>query len=326
MAKIVLGIGSSHGPQLTLPPEQWRAFGDRSRTNPEHWFEGETYTFEELLDKRAADHFANESTDEKFSLRYDACQKALLHLRETLARVKPDRCIILGDDEHEAFIDDNMPAIAIYNGASVDDAPSTGMGNLFMGNAPTERVSHPTDADLGLYLIETFIANEFDVARTNAMPEGRHNGTVGHAFQHVYRRLMDNKAITSVPIMVNTYFPPNVPTALRCYKFGKVLRQAIEAWDEDKTVAIIASGGLSHAVIEEELDRRILDGLMNDDVEKLTDYSDLRFRGGTSEIKNWIALGGAMSGTSLEPQIVDYIPCYRTEAGNGCAMGMAEWT
>ncbi|MEX2599317.1 MAG: protocatechuate 3,4-dioxygenase, partial [Dehalococcoidia bacterium] len=69
----------------------------------------------------------------------------------------------------------------------------------------------------------------------------------------------------------------------------------------------------------------ILDGLVNDDVVKLTDYPDIRFRGGTSEIKNWVALAGAMSGASLAPNIVDYVPCYRTEAGNGCAMGFGEW-
>ena len=64
-------------------------------------------------------------------------------------------------------------------------------------------------------------------------------------------------------------------------------------------VAIFASGGLSHTVIEEELDQAIIKGLMNDDVKQLTDWTDVRFRAGTSEIKNWIALAGAMSGTRL---------------------------
>ena len=79
------------------------------------------------------------------------------------------------------------------------------------------------------------------------------------------------------------------------------------------------------SVIEEDIDARVLDGLKHDDFEKLTGYPDERFRGGTSEIKNWIALGGAMSGTGLDMSVVDYVPCYRTEAGNGCAMGFAEW-
>jgi 3-O-methylgallate 3,4-dioxygenase len=51
----------------------------------------------------------------------------------------------------------------------------------------------------------------------------------------------------------------------------------------------------------------------------------VRFRAGTSEIKNWIILAGAMAGDGLQMNMVDYVPCYRTEAGNGCAMGFAEW-
>ena len=104
-----------------------------------------------------------------------------------------------------------------------------------------------------------------------------------------------------------------------------MLRQAIETWDSDKRVAIIASGGLSHRVIEEDLDARIIDGLRHNDEAKLTDYPDERFRDGTSEIKNWIAVGAAMAGTGLQMNLLDYVPCYRTSGGNGCAMGFVEW-
>ena len=328
MAKIVLGMASSHAPQLAMPPEQWRAYGDRSRTQNNHWYEGKIYSFEELVDLRAESHFDQECTDEKFQARYDACQRAIKHLASTLSTVKPDLAIILGDDQHEAFVDDNMPCISIFNGSELDDAPGGGIPGFRdpkVDNAPATRTTHPADEKLGEYLIEKFVENEFDVARTNKIPQGRHEGAVGHAFYYVYRRLMNNKVIPNIPIMVNTYFPPNVPSANRCYNFGKVLRKAIEDWDTDKTVAIFASGGLSHTVIEEDLDARVLDGLKNDDLKLMADYPDVRFRAGTSEIKNWIALAGAMHGTDLKANVVDYIPCYRTEAGNGCAMGMMEW-
>jgi hypothetical protein len=321
-------MASSHAPQLAMPPQQWRAYGDRSRTQPEHWYQGRTYSFADLVDLRAESHFDQECTDEKFQKRYDACQRAIAHLAETYNRIKPDIAIIMGDDQHEAFVDDNMPCISIFNGSSVDDLPGGGMPGFRdprVDNAPAERTTYPADEALGEYLLEKFVENEFDVARTNKIPQGRHEGAVGHAFYYIYRRIMDNKVIPNIPIMVNTYFPPNVPSAVRCYNFGKVLRKAIEEWDTDKTVAIFASGGLSHTVIEEDLDERVLKGLKNDDLKKMTDYPDVRFRAGTSEIKNWIALAGAMHKTGLEPNIVDYIPCYRTEAGNGCAMGMAEW-
>jgi hypothetical protein len=330
MAKIVLGMASSHAPQLEMPPNRWRDYGDLGRKQPQHWFHGKTYSFEELADLRAENHFDQECTDEKFQRRWDDCQKAIAHLAETLARVKPDVCVILGDDQHEAFLDENMPALSIYYGATVDDAPQAGehrmrWGDPVVANAPRGRVSHPTDATLGEYLIEALIDEEFDVARTNKLPEGRRDGTIGHAFYYVYRRLMDNKVIPNVPILVNTYYPPNAPKATRCYKFGQALREAIEAWEGDQRVAVIASGGLSHTVIEEDLDKQIIAGLRDNDVQKLTDHADVRFRGGTSEIKNWIILAGAMAGDGLQMNLVDYVPCYRTEAGNGCAMGFAEW-
>jgi len=330
MAEIVLGIASSHAPQLEMPPQNWREYAMGNRRSNEHWFEGKVYSFQELVDARRDHHFENECTDEKFQARWDSCQKAIAHLAETLDRVSPDVVVIVGDDQKESFHDDNMPAISIYYGATVEDAPAregprATLSDLVVANAPPERTSHPTDAALGEYLIETLIEQEFDVARSKKLPVGRRDGTIGHAFYYVYRRLMGNEVIPNVPILVNTYYPPNAPIARRCYKFGQALRQAIEAWDSDKRVAIVASGGLSHTVIEEDLDSRIIDGLKHNDTQKLTDYSDLRFRAGTSEIKNWIILGGAMAGDGLQMSLVDYVPCYRTEGGNGCAMGFAEW-
>jgi Catalytic LigB subunit of aromatic ring-opening dioxygenase len=334
MAEIVLGLGSSHAPQLEMPPNTWRVYGDLARTQPQHWYRGNTYSFPELVELRAADHFERECNEESFALRWDACQKAIDHLAQKLAKAAPDVCVLLGDDQHEAFNDENMPSLGIYYGESVDDAPPTGgtgggrafYGDRVVGKYPTGRVSHPPDAALGEYLIEAMIEREFDVARSNKMPTGRRDGTIGHAFYYAYRRLMDNKVIPNVPIMVNTYYPPNAPTAKRSYKFGQALRSAIEAWDSNKRVAIIASGGLSHTVIEEDLDARFIEGLEHNDVDKLTDYPDVRFRAGTSELKNWIILAGAMAGDGLQMKMVDYVPCYRTEAGNGCAMGFAEWT
>src|SRR4051794_847285 len=45
MAKIVLGLGTSHAPQLALTPDGWwrRAEGDK-RDTEEFWFDGKVYT------------------------------------------------------------------------------------------------------------------------------------------------------------------------------------------------------------------------------------------------------------------------------------------
>jgi 3-O-methylgallate 3,4-dioxygenase len=163
------------------------------------------------------------------------------------------------------------------------------------------------------------------MAHTNQLPQGRHQGAIGHAHNFVYRRLMNNQVIPNVPVFLNTYYPPNQPTMKRCFQLGRAVRQALEAWDSDKTVALVASGGLTHFVIEEDLDQHILDGLRTNDASRLTDLPDSRFNSGTSEIRNWIVLGGAMADDGLRMDLVNYVPCYRSEAGTGCAMTFARW-
>ena len=93
-----------------------------------------------------------------------------------------------------------------------------------------------------------------------------------------------------VPVMVNTYYPPNQPTPKRCYAFGQAVRKAVESWNSDKRVALIASGGLSHVVIDEEIDAMVIDGLKNKKAEVLFQLPRQKLRGGTSEILNWVAL------------------------------------
>ncbi len=333
MAKIVLGLGSSHAPQLRLPPDQWYKRVNADHANAELWYRGKTYTFPELVEERGANTFAKELNDETWQRKFDACQRAIARLGATLDRFSPDVCVMLGDDQHESFHDDNMPAISVYWGDTVDDAPEEmnerqaafGTAGGPYDNAPKERASHPTDAPFGRYLIEHMMENGFEVAHSKQLPAGRHQGAIGHAFHYVYRRLMNNEVIKHVPILVNTYYPPNQPTIKRCYQFGQQLAKAIEGWDGAERVAVIASGGLSHFVIEEDVDDQIISGLKNKDEAKLTELPNIRFMSGTSEIRNWIILAGAVASDGLEMELVDYVPCYRSQAGTGCAMGFAEW-
>lgn len=150
---------------------------------------------------------------------------------------------------------------------------------------------------LGERIIRCAIAEGFDVAQLRRQPEGR---SIGHAFNFVRHRLMKDKLVPMVPITLNTYYPPNQPTAARCYAFGRALRRAIESWEADRRVAIVASGGLTHFAIDEELES------------------------GTSEIRNWITTGAAVD--HLQMELLDYVPIHRTPAGTGCGMTFARWT
>ena len=76
MADVVLGIGSSHGPLLSTPPEQWDLRAKADRENKNHWFRGKTYDYPALLQERAPG-FAQEIGLEKRHERFVQCRSAL---------------------------------------------------------------------------------------------------------------------------------------------------------------------------------------------------------------------------------------------------------
>jgi 3-O-methylgallate 3,4-dioxygenase len=258
--------------------------------------------------------------------RYESTQVALRTLTRTLEAARPDVVLILGDDQHEQFLDDNLPALAIYHGETVPVVHHVGRNSQpYKEREEREWAStepeYPSHAELGRYLIEALMAEEFDVARTNRL---RPEIGVGHAFAFLYRRLWPGTRVPMVPFMVNTYFPPNQPTPKRCYALGQALRRALEAWETPARVALVASGGLSHVIMDEALDRHLLNALQEDDREALFAIPRAQLKGGTSEILNWIAVAGAMAERPMT--LVDYVPGYRSMAGTGCGMGFAYWS
>ncbi|HZT05791.1 MAG TPA: protocatechuate 3,4-dioxygenase [Chloroflexota bacterium] len=334
MAKVVLGIGSSHAPQLALPPEEWWRRAEADKNNPALWFHGKTYRFDELVEERAASHFEQELSPETAQHRFNTCQQSIEVLARTLEEVNPDVAVILGDDQEECFLEDNMPALCVYWGETIDTVPPPpnriggeyGASRPELSRYPAQRTANPCQPALGRHIIDCLIEEHFDPAHSRRLPGGKHGDHgVGHAFSYVYRRLMKDEVIPNVPIFLNTYYPPNQPTLKRCYALGKALRRAIESWEEDATVALIASGGLSHFVIEEDLDQNIVAALKAKDGDSLTSFPVEYFNSGTSEIRNWIVVAGALEETDLNMELIDYVPCYRSLAGTGCAMGFARW-
>jgi OH-DDVA oxygenase/3-O-methylgallate 3,4-dioxygenase len=96
-----------------------------------------------------------------------------------------------------------------------------------------------------------------------------------------------------VPVYQNTCFPPNQSTAKRSYRFGQVIKEAIESWPLEKRVAVFASGGMSHFVIDEEFDRKFVGALKSRDKDYLTSIPLKHLQSGTSELKSWISCSRA---------------------------------
>ena len=330
MADLVLGIGSSHSPQLSTRPEGWHLRGERDKGNTELiGTDAIVSNYEDLLSRIDVPRIAKEITEEKFQERHERNQKGINKLTEALYKANLDILVMVGDDQQEYLQDDNMPGFCVYWGDEVTVSgrgADASTGNQQLIGYATEKQTVPTDSALGKHLIEYLVESEFDVGSSSFLDPnrgGRSRGGIGHAFGYVYHRLMTQGIIPTVPIMLNTYYPPNQPTPKRCYDLGRALRSAIESWPTKARVGILASGGLSHFVVDEELDNMALEGMKEKSIVKLSQLPREKMNSGTSEIRNWIVVSGATE--NLDMDLIDYVPCYRSPAGTGCAMGFATW-
>jgi 3-O-methylgallate 3,4-dioxygenase len=99
MGDIVLGVGTSHTPQISVPWADWPTLGRTQEPSPHS---------PEDLDAQLQ--------PEVFQRRHTAAQAAVKQLGQVLKNADLDAIVIFGDDQHEQFDDTNMPAIAIYHG------------------------------------------------------------------------------------------------------------------------------------------------------------------------------------------------------------------
>jgi OH-DDVA oxygenase/3-O-methylgallate 3,4-dioxygenase len=83
---------------------------------------------------------------------------------------------------------------------------------------------------------------------------------------------------------------------------------------------------MSHFVINEEFDRQLLSAIQNRDAAFLKAIDPKLMKDGTSELLNWVSASGCLFDSALSGELIDYVPCYRTEAGSGTAQGFLAWT
>ena len=327
MAQLVLGIGTSHTPMLNAPPTDWPRFYERDskRTNLLDT-EGRLTSYEEQL-KHAPPGIMQEISPERMQARHQAVEGAMARLGDFLRETKPDTLIVVGDDQDELYHSDNMPGMLVYYGETMPNVPLKPVANPDWGWRAAARWyeekeprAYPVDASLARHLIDELIDGEFDIAASDATPEGEGEG---HAIGFVHKRIMKD-VVPIVPICINTYYPPNQPTPRRCYKLGQAIRAAVESYPGDQRVGIVGSGGLSHFVVDEVLDRGLIDMMRRKDAAGIQALPREKLNSGSSEIRNWICVAGAVEHLSLEWSL--YEPGYRTPAGTGTGLGFAFWS
>lgn len=336
MAEVVLGLATSHGPQLTIVPERWSERVEFDRALPALAYQGRDYQFDELVAHRIDERLADQTGVNVSRDRANQCKSAIEKLAVAFQRADVDHVVLVGNDQMEVFGNANLPAFLICWAETIHNIPFSeeqkrllgpGIADAEPGHHGSERETYPGLPDLGRFLIETLVSEDFDVCASDGLPEvpGSRSSGAPHAFGFVYRKIFRGQPVPHVPLFINTFYPPNQPSMKRCLAFGRAIGRALKAWQGAGRIAVIGSGGLSHFVIDEEIDRSFLNAIQRRDFEAVAAIPETMLRAGTSELKNWATTAAILDETGLSLSRYDYVPCYRSEAGTGNAMGFAEW-
>lgn len=329
MARLTAAFGSSHSVMLACELEDWLTkFRVADQRLPFYDRQGNRVSWEQAL-AEAPPNVEEYITPEAITRRFHEMEAALLEMKKRVQAAKLDALIVIGDDQHELYHDENMPAIGIYYGDTIrnalrPDPEAPGIDWYKRGQLkrlePAQEKHYPVDAKLALHLIGGLRDHEFDIA---AMASIKPDQYEGHAYSFVHRWYLDGVTVPIVPIFMNTYYDPNQPLPKRCVKLGQALRVLIRSFPEDRRIGLMASGGLSHFRVEEDIDRGVLEAIKRKDVAWLGALPPERLKAGSSEIRSWIAVGAAA--VDLDVKWTAYVPGYRTPALSGTGLGFAEW-
>jgi 3-O-methylgallate 3,4-dioxygenase len=328
MADIVVGIGTSHSPLLASPPEDYPKHAEidaKGRKLLDK--QGRACTYGELL-AQADPSIREQISPAVLEQRAARCTADVERLAAIIEQAGLDALIVIGDDQNEQFFDDNMPAILVYWGDGIEnnplqmdeDAPQFWRTARSQYHEELGPRRYPVASKLALHLIGSLMDGGFDLSQATRL--GKAHGE-GHAFGFVHRRLMRDKIVPIVPVALNTYFPPNQVRPRRCIELGRAIREAVHSAPGHERIGILASGGLSHFTVDEELDGLVLDACRRDDQDALSAIPTSKLNSGSSEIRNWLVVAGSTGHLRMDWD--DYVPCYRSAAGTGCGMGFAAW-
>ena len=329
MARLVAAFGSSHSIMLVSHREDWQHGFRVIDTRNTHYYDrqGNKTDYAALLAAAPAGADAM-VTSEKMGERFDASQRAMDELATRIAAARLDVLVIVGDDQTELFRTSNNPAMAIYYGKTIrntarepaaagDPWPKT--ARMWRHEPEVDR-DYPVHSDLAEWLIRQLSDRDFDIAAMDGLEPGQ---SEGHAFQYIHRRLLKGADLPVIPVILNTFDPPNQPTPRRCVALGKALRELVAAWPEDLRVGVIASGGLSHFVVDEVLDRQVLQALRDKDTDSLAALDPKQLLAGSSEIRNWLVVGAMARDLDIDWEC--YIPGYRSPALTGTGLAFVAW-
>jgi protocatechuate 4,5-dioxygenase, beta chain len=225
----------------------------------------------------------------------------------------PDVVILVYNDHASAFTPEMIPTFAL--GCADAFAPA----DEGYGARPVPVVrGHP---DLAAHLAQSLILDEFDLTLMYKL-DVDHGLTVPMSL--VYGQ-PDEWPVRVIPLAVNVVqYPP--PTGNRCYHLGQAIRRAVQSFDEDITVHVWGTGGMSHQLqgpragfINKEFDAAFLNRLVDDpDGLALVPHIEYLREAGSEgiELVMWLIMRGALGRDVEELYRFYHVPGSNTAVGH----------
>ena len=157
----LLGLGCSHGPIILTPPEVWSRGRERVFARVPG-YEPPAALLEELGDDNGLSQDISDQQKVVESFRV---------LRDRLHEWEPDVLMVIGDDQAENFLQDNLPPFCLYTGAAVDGYPfqrPAARTNLWNA-APETKFSFHCPKEFAKDLRNCLIRDGFDLASSSAL-------------------------------------------------------------------------------------------------------------------------------------------------------------
>jgi len=238
--------------------------------------------------------------------------KGIQPARQWMEKTRPDVCFIVYNDHASAFSLESIATFALGVADRFEPADE--------GYGPRQVPAVEGFSEFAWHIAESLILDEFDMTLINHMPVD-HGLTVPLSIMYGKPEAWPCRVI---PLCVNVIQYPQ-PTGRRCYNLGRAIRKAIDSFDQDISVAIFGTGGMSHqlqgeraGLVNVPYDIDWLNRLVTDP-ESLTNIGHTEyFREAGSEgieLIMWLIMRGALDARVDEVYRFNHVPVSNTHYG-----------
>ena len=225
----------------------------------------------------------------------------------------PDVAIIVYNDHASYFGMEIMPTFAM------GIADKFGICDEGYGARPVPDVEGAPE--LATHLAASLITDDFDMTILNVL-EVDHGLTVPMSLMFGTPDKWPTKVI---PLPVNVVMNPQ-PSGERCLSIGKAIRRAVQSFDQDLSVQVWGTGGMSHQIqgaraglINEPWDRKFMDDLVNDpETLQYKPHLEYMIEAGSEgvELIMWLIMRGAMGDKVNDVYRFYHVPASNTAVGH----------